>query len=176
MTTATYDVEKQQFVIDTPSVDAAKWWIGDLGNYATHAIIFAQLIIHGKGYGLHAFLVPIRDENHNLFPNVEAGDIGPKYGYQTKDNGYVIFKKHRIPRDHMLMRYAKVSRNGEYKRRGDERISFATMLITRAIIPISCVRGLAKGCTILTRYSLIRTQFKDDSGREVPILDYQLQQ
>lgn len=50
------------------------------------------------------------------------------------------------------------------------------MLVTRAIIPISCVRGLAKACTIMTRYSLVRTQFKDDSGREIPIMDYQLQQ
>lgn len=69
-----------------------------MGNYANHAIIFAQLIIKGKSYGLHTFLVPVRDDNHNLLPNVEAGDIGPKYGYQTKDNGYVRFNKHRIGR------------------------------------------------------------------------------
>lgn len=50
------------------------------------------------------------------------------------------------------------------------------MLIIRSIIPLVCSQGLAKAVTILTRYSLIRTQFKDDSGKEVPILDYQLQQ
>jgi acyl-CoA oxidase len=80
--------------------------------YATHAIIFAQLIIHGKNYGLHTFLVPIRDANHVPYPTLEVGDIGPKYGYQTKDNGYVKFNKHRIGREYMLMRYAEVTRSG----------------------------------------------------------------
>lgn len=164
MTTATYDIEKEEFIIDTPSTEAAKWWIGDLGVYANHAIIFAQLIIKGKSYGLHAFLVPVRDEKHNLLPNVEAGDIGPKYGYHTKDNGYVIFKKHRIAREYMLMRYSKVDKNGEYSRRGNERISYATMLIIRSIIPVICSQGIAKACTIATRYSLVRRQFKDNKG------------
>lgn len=61
MTTATYDAEKEEFIIDSPSTGAIKWWIGDLGTYANHAIIFAQLIIKGKNLGLHTFLVPIRD-------------------------------------------------------------------------------------------------------------------
>jgi len=38
------------------------------------------------------FIVNIRDENHNLLPGVEAGDIGSKLGYNTKDNGYMILK------------------------------------------------------------------------------------
>lgn len=101
-------------MIHSPKIEAAKWWIGDLGIYANHAIIFAQLIIKNKKYGLHAFLVPIRDDSHNLLPNVEAGDIGPKYGYHTKDNGYVLFNNHRIKRDYMLMRYSKVSKSGTY--------------------------------------------------------------
>lgn len=147
-----------------------------MGVYANHAIIFAQLIIKNKKYGLHAFLVPIRDENHNLLPNVEAGDIGPKYGYATKDNGYVLFNHHRIKRDYMLMRYSKVSKSGAYERRGNERISYATMLIIRSLIPAICAKGISKASTILTRYSLVRKQFKDDKGNEIPILDYQLQQ
>jgi acyl-CoA oxidase len=50
------------------------------------------------------------------------------------------------------------------------------MLIIRSVIPIVCSQGIAKACTIATRYSLVRTQFKDEFGREIPILDYQLQQ
>ena len=134
-----------------------------MGVYANHAIIFAQLIIKKKSYGLHAFLVPIRDKNHNLLPNVEAGDVGPKYGYHTKDNGYVKFTNHRIKREYMLMRYAKVSKDGSYTRRGNEKISYATMLVIRALIPYVCFAGLTKGVTILTRYSLVRKQFKDSS-------------
>ena len=61
LTTATYDVNTETFIMNTPSPAAFKWWIGDLGVYANHAIVFAQLIIMNKKYGLHAFLVPIRD-------------------------------------------------------------------------------------------------------------------
>lgn len=57
--------------MNTPSTSALKWWIGDLGLYANHAIVFAQLYIKNKKHGLHAFLVPIRDLNsHDPFPGV----------------------------------------------------------------------------------------------------------
>jgi acyl-CoA oxidase len=54
-------VEDDTFIINTPSISAAKFWPGDLGVIATHALIFAQLIIHGKNHGVHSFIVPIRD-------------------------------------------------------------------------------------------------------------------
>ena len=74
------------------------------------------------------------------------------------------------------MRFAKVSKDGQYSRRGNEKISYATMLIIRTLIPFVCSFGLAKGTVIATRYSLVRKQFKDSNGKEIPILDYQLQQ
>ena len=38
------------------------------------------------------FLVPIRDTNtHKPLTGIEVGDIGPKFGYDSKDNGYLIF-------------------------------------------------------------------------------------
>ena len=61
MTTATYHEESESFIMDSPSAKAAKWWIGDLGVFCTHAVVFAQLFVKGKNYGLHAFVVPIRD-------------------------------------------------------------------------------------------------------------------
>jgi acyl-CoA oxidase len=85
-----------------------------LGFYANHAIIFAQLIIKNKKYGIHAFLVPIRDKNYHPFPGVEIGDIGPKYGYNCKDNGYLKLTNYHIPRRHMFMKFTNVSNNGEY--------------------------------------------------------------
>ena len=51
------------------------------------------------------------------------------------------------------------------------------MLIIRSLIPVVVAASLSKGTTIITRYSLVRTQFKDESTKkEIPILDYQLQQ
>jgi len=37
-----------------------------------------------------------------------VGDIGNKMGYEGMDNGFIMFKNYRQPRDAMLMRYAKV--------------------------------------------------------------------
>ena len=50
------------------------------------------------------------------------------------------------------------------------------MLMIRSSIPIACNFALSKACTIAVRYSIYRTQFKNAQGKEIPILDYQLQQ
>lgn len=60
------------------------------------------------------------------------------------------------------MKYTKVTVNGEYQRRGNEKISYATMLIIRSGIPFGCYYGLSRACTIAVRYSLYRTQFKNE--------------
>jgi acyl-CoA oxidase len=176
MTTATYDPSTETFILHTPETKAAKWWIGDLGVYCTHACLIAQLIIKSKKYGVHAFLVPIRDANHKAFPGVEVGDVGPKLGFNVKDNGYVIFSHYRIPRRMMLMKYQKVSKEGEYSKVGDDKITYVTMLKIRSIIPKNVYYNLSKAIVILTRFSLARRQFKDNKGIEIPILNYQLQQ
>lgn len=43
-----------------------------------------------------------------LFTGVESGDIGPKFGFNSNDNGYLKLSNVRIPRENMLMRYSKV--------------------------------------------------------------------
>ena len=40
-TTATLDMNTDEFVIQTPSKDATKFWPGDLGVFATHAVVAA---------------------------------------------------------------------------------------------------------------------------------------
>lgn len=61
MTTAHYDKSNQEFILNTPSSKAMKFWIGGAGYTSTTAVIFAQLIIDGKNEGPHAFLVKLRD-------------------------------------------------------------------------------------------------------------------
>ena len=77
-------------------------------------IVFAQLIIKGKRHGVHAFVVQIRDKDHKPVPGVEVGDIGPKMGYNCKDNGYLIMNNIKIPRKNMLMKFHRVSKEGKY--------------------------------------------------------------
>lgn len=78
-TTATWS--EDGFLVHSPSLTACKWWIGTLGRTANHALIMAQLIIKGKNYGPHTFVVRIRDDNHEPLPGIYVGDIGPKFGY-----------------------------------------------------------------------------------------------
>lgn len=52
------------------------------------------------------FIIQIRStQTHDLLKGVEAGDIGTKYGYQTKDNGYGIFTNYRVPRSSLLEKF-----------------------------------------------------------------------
>lgn len=71
-TTATYDPETQEFVLHSPSYHSYKvvvnvfafnskqWWVGLAGQTATHACLLAKLVLNGKDYGMHAFIVPLR--------------------------------------------------------------------------------------------------------------------
>lgn len=61
-TTATYDFKTKEFVINTPSLDATKWWPGEMGRFANHALVFARLIVpdsegNVNDYGIAPFIV-----------------------------------------------------------------------------------------------------------------------
>jgi len=40
-TTAIFDKNTDEFIIHTPSIKATKWWPGDMGNFSSHAVVFA---------------------------------------------------------------------------------------------------------------------------------------
>lgn len=82
-TTATWDEKTGEFVVHSPQLTSAKWWIGTLGRTANYALVMAQLIVKGKNYGPHTFVVPVRDlKTHEPLQGVYVGDIGPKFGYK----------------------------------------------------------------------------------------------
>jgi len=114
-TTATFDKENDQFVINSPTISSTKYWPGDCGLHANHCLLYAQLIIDGKSHGVQPFLVQTRDiSTHQFLPGVSGGDIGPKFGYHSKENGWLRFANVRIPRSNMLMRYSQVDRSGQF--------------------------------------------------------------
>ena len=119
-------------MIHSPKVSSAKWWPSDLGLIGTHALVFAQTIIDGDNYGINSFLVPIRcPESHRQLPGVEAGDIGPKFGFDARDNGYVLFNNVRIPRDNILKRYISVDKDGSVGIKGNPLVLYSIMMYTR---------------------------------------------
>lgn len=103
-TTATWDQTTKEFVIHSPSLTASKWWNGTMGRTANHAAVVAQLMLPDpdskegkyKSFGPHAFIVQIRDmKTHQPLEGVVVGDIGPKFGYASMDNGYMLFNNIR---------------------------------------------------------------------------------
>jgi len=68
-TTATYDPKTEQFVLHSPTTTSTKWWPGNLGKSANHAVVVAQLYTQGKCHGPHSFWVQLRDlETHQPLP------------------------------------------------------------------------------------------------------------
>lgn len=63
---------------------------------AKYALLFAQLMVNGTSHGVHPLWVKIRDDDHRPIPGVELGDIGPKLGYSSKDNGFLAFNNYRV--------------------------------------------------------------------------------
>jgi len=106
---------------------------------------------------------------------VQTGDIGPKFGFSSNDNGWAKFHNVRIPRRNMLMRFNEVTKAGEFRKKGDQRILYSVMLFTRFDIIMTAWYALARGLTIAIRYSAVRRQFAniDDQQIERKILDYQ---
>ncbi|XP_064180366.1 peroxisomal acyl-coenzyme A oxidase 1 isoform X1 [Anguilla rostrata] len=177
-TTSTYDPSTQEFVLNSPTITSIKWWPGGLGKTSNHAVVLAQLHTQGRCHGLHAFIVPIRCmRTHKPLPGVVVGDIGPKFGFDEVDNGYLKLENVRIPRDNMLMKYAKVEPDGTYVKPPSDKLTYGTMVFIRSMIVGESARALSKACTIAIRYSAVRHQSELRPGEPEPqILDYQTQQ
>ncbi|RUP43346.1 hypothetical protein BC936DRAFT_137317 [Jimgerdemannia flammicorona] len=185
-TTATYIPETDEFDLHSPTLTSSKWWIGGLGKAANHAIVMARLISNGKDYGPHPFVVQIRSlVNHRPLRGVTVGDIGPKFGFNTVDNGFVMFDHLHIPRFNMLARFASIKPNtGEYASPPNAKLSYGTMVFVRANIVMGVRFALARAATVAIRYSAVRQQFVDAANPkkhgsrvvETPVLDYTMQQ
>ena len=96
----------------------------------------ARLIIHGVDYGSHTFCVQIRSlDDHRPLPGLTIGDIGPKFGYNTVDNGFMMFDHFRVPHISLLARYAQVKPGtGEYIKPPNTKLAYGGMVFVRANI------------------------------------------
>ncbi|CAH1248086.1 ACOX1 [Branchiostoma lanceolatum] len=177
-TTSTYDPQTQEFILNTPTLTGTKWWPGCLGKTSNYCVLMAQLYIHGKSYGPHPFMVQIRSlQDHKPLPGVTVGDIGPKFGYQGNDNGFLRFDNVRIPRDNMLMKYSRVEPDGTYVKPPSSKLAYGTMVRVRSMIVGEASESLSKAVTIAIRYSCVRRQSEMKPGHPEPqVLDYVTQQ
>ena len=181
-TTATYDPETQEFVIDSPTPSSRKDYIGGAANTARVAAVFAQLITAGEGHGVHCFVVPLRDDDGKDLPGVTTSDCQYKGGLPGVDNGRIQFDQVRIPRENLLNKYADVAEDGTYSSPIENQgRRFFTMLGTliRGRVTVGGSAGAAArvALDIATRYALERRQFEaPGADEEVLIMDYLVHQ
>jgi acyl-CoA oxidase len=180
-TRAEYDHAAREFVIHTPHRDARKDYIGNAARHGRMATVFAQLGAHGAEHGVHAFLVPLRDEQGRLLPGIEIEDCGRKAGLNGVDNGRIRFTNVRIPREQLLDRFGRMAEDGSYTSEiTSPTRRFFTMLGTlvsgRLSIAAAACNAAKSGLTIAIRYAARRRQFGPEGRAEVPILDYRTMQ
>jgi len=180
-TTARYDAETQEFVIDTPDDSSRKDYIGNAARHAELAAVFAQLEIDGKSEGVHCFVVPLRKKG-KVLPNIRIEDCGHKMGLNGVDNGRIWFDDVRVPREALLNKFADVSPEGTYTSSIDNpNRRFFTMLGTLVMGRV-CVGGAGISASkvalaVAIRYADRRRQFNATSeDTEELLLDYGMHQ
>ncbi|ELU01431.1 hypothetical protein CAPTEDRAFT_178214 [Capitella teleta] len=178
-TTATYDRSSECFIMNTPLPSGMKWWPGGLGKSTTHALVTANLIVDGQSHGFQVFLVQLRDvETFEELPGIEVGDIGPRISVSVTDNGYLIMRNVKIPRNNMLSKYCTVTSEGKFLRQeGTAKSNYGTMMMVRASIVDLAFQNTSQAVTIATRYGAVRRQSELKPGAKEPqIIDFVTQQ
>ena len=177
-TTAIYEREDDCFILQSPTFSAGKNYIGNAGQDGTVATVFAQLKVNGQQYGVHAFVVPIRDQEGKPLPGVTIEDNGMKMGLNGVDNGRIWFNHVKVPRVEMLDRFANVTAEGQYRSEiqshGARFFTMIGTLVSGRISIASSANSVAKSAlTIAIRYGARRRQFgPSKSGQETLLLDY----
>ncbi len=176
-TVARYEHETRELVIHTPRESARKEWIGGAAHDARMATVFVQLEVAGEHHGVHAVLVPIRDESGRDMPGVRTGDTGMKMGLHGVDNGRLWFDHVRVPVSNLLDRFARIDEDGRYESPiASPSKRFFTMLGTliggRICVGSAGVAVAETALAIAVRYATERRQFGPGGGRELPLLSY----
>jgi acyl-CoA oxidase len=179
LTTAVYDEVDQLFYINTPIERAAKFWIGGASQTANMAVVGANLIVKGKNYGIHMFLVNIRNSvTHDLMPGISILDCGDKMGLNGIDNGMIFFRNVAVPLDNLLDKVTKVSPTGEvtslFNNKGKRfAVQLSGLCDGRVKLLNTCTLGIVKSTTIALRYAAIRRQFGPNNNSEFSIINYE---
>lgn len=176
-TTATYDPKTDEIIVHSPDQDAGKEYIGN-ALHGQMATVFAQLIVDGENHGVHAVLVPLRNQNNELLPGRRVEDCGYKLGLNGVDNGWIWFDQVRVSRENLLNRFGDIDENGKYSSPIESPSRrFFTMLGTlvggRVCVPRAGLSAAKTSLAVAIKYALKRRQFAPkDNEPETLLLDY----
>lgn len=166
------------FVIHSPTWTAGKNYIGNAGRDGRAATVFAQLEVGGEWHGVHAFVVPLREDDGSVCRGVTIVDNGLKMGENGVDNARVWFDQVRVPRTALLDRFGGVTEGGHYHSEiAKPSARFFAMISAlvggRISIALAGLSAAKSGLTIAVRYAGLRRQFRrPGSGQETPLIEY----
>ena len=177
-TIATYDPATEEFIVRSPTRAAGKNYIGNGACHGRLATVFAQLETGGERHGVHAFLVPLRTDDGQVWPGVRIEDNGPKMGENGVDNARIWFDQVRVPRTALLDKFGQVAADGTYQ--SDIRSAGARFFTTisalvggRISIAAAGLSAAKSGLAIAVKYATRRRQFRaPGTTEETALLAY----
>ena len=164
-TSAHYNPQDDQFILNTGSASGAKLWLDILppATTTTHIIVPARLMIGSKDYGVAFFIAPFpcAESGSRMADGIEIFTV-PTKGTAANATRLICFSLHnvQIPRENMLMGSIHVSKSGTCTR---TRPSLTTDLVSNvnremqsSIVFIAAI-SLAKALAIATRLTTVQS-------------------
>ncbi len=181
VTTATYNHANRSFIINTPHEIGIKYWIGNLGRTANSGLVFANLIVNKHNYGIHVFLVPIRNQKGKVTRGITLGDCGPKLGMNGVDNGWASFNRVEIPYFNLLDKYSQINEKGEFcssikKKSKRFTLQLSALSGGRLMVGLSSIVTSLLTSGLVTRFVSVRKQFGTKKYQENTTITYPLVQ
>jgi acyl-CoA oxidase len=172
-TTITHDPHDHCLILNSPTAQSCKFWIGNALHAAVVVMVLGRLIVKGVDEGLHWFRVRIREEeNGPLLPGVRITTCDPKGGIHANQVAGIRFCKMKLPLDAMMQRYARLSAEGvfssEIPPKERPKCAMQTFIQERLFL-IAGARGAASMCTYLAYRFACHRLIKGNEGSQ-PLL------